>query len=188
MSPLELCAAAALLVTFAVAVVGKVRSADAFREFAAATGQFGVPRSARTAAAAAVVAAELAVVVTLLLPFDRPLARLGPAVALLGVLSVAVAAAARGGRRVDCHCFGVGGPTATRPHLAVNTALVVLGLAGVVAPGTPADGGTTVLAVGFGVIAGVVAVTAVPVLEAIGPAGMRPVPARRGPVPARKEG
>jgi len=183
MSAAGLCAVAALLTAFAAAVAGKLRSARAFTDFAGALGQFGVPRAARRLVAALVVLAELAVIGTLLAPISAPLARLGPAVAVLTGFSVALAAA--GARHPDlaCHCFGGDGRTRVGPHLTGNALLIVIGVAGIAAgPAGALAAGTRVLAIGLGVIAGSLVVCAVPVLEAIGPQSMRPsaAGARRG--------
>lgn len=173
MSATGLCARAALLVVFALATGAKVRSAATFAGFAEALGQFGVPLKRRRGVAATVVAAELLVMVSLVLPIGPPGVRIGPAVVVLAVLSLAIALASRRHATLACHCFGAGGRTQVGPHLAVNAALIVLGVAGG-ASGVPAtSAGARVLAIGLGLIIGAAAVGAMPVLEAIGPSSTR---------------
>ncbi|MEP6697915.1 MAG: MauE/DoxX family redox-associated membrane protein [Pseudonocardiales bacterium] len=169
MSAVGLSASAALVVVFAVAAGGKVRSAAMFGTFAEALGQFGVPASRRRAVAAAVVAGELLVICWLVLPVVPAVVRLGPAVAVLAWFSLAIVLASRRHATLACHCFGSGGHTPVGPHLAVNAALIILGSAGVLSPTPATSAGARVLAIGLGIIVGAAALSAIPVLEAIGP-------------------
>lgn len=173
MSAIGLSASAALLTVFALAAGAKVRSASAFDEFAGALGQFGVPVRWRRRVGILIVVAEALVMVCLVLPIGPAAGRLLPGVVALVGFSIAIGRAGRRHPVLACHCFGAGGRTQVGPHLAVNTALILLGLAGV-APGSAAtSAGSQVLAVGCGLIGGAMAVAAIPVLEAIGPSSMR---------------
>ena len=96
------------------------------------------------------------------------------------LFSAALLRAGRGGRAVACHCFGSDAPTRTGPHVAVNAVLVLLAVAAALPGPAAGTAGDRVLAVGLGLIAGVVALVAVPVLETIGPVALRlTVPAHR---------
>jgi hypothetical protein len=173
--PLQLCAAAVLATTFLTAAIGKLRSRRAFTAFATALGQFGVPRRRRRPAAAVVILAELLAVAALVVPIASPFPRLGPGLALLAGLSVALAIAARRHPDLACHCFGSDDTTPVGVHLLLNAAVLALGLAALVLPGSASMlPGTRVFVIGLGLIIGGLAVVAVPVLEAIGPRGLRP--------------
>jgi hypothetical protein len=163
---LQLCAATALGTTFLLALAGKIRSGEAFRSFVEATAQFGVAREARTAVACAAVAAELLAVGALLLPVGMPV-RLGPALVLLAVLTVAVVLAARRHGQIDCHCFGATGPTTAGPHLVANIALLTLGTVAVIVPGAAVTAGDRLLAMGLGIVAGLAVASAVPMWRAL---------------------
>ncbi len=171
---LSLTAAAALAVVLAVAAWGKVRSRRAFAAFTAALGQFGVPAAVRGPVAPLVPAAEVAALVMLVLPVP-PALRFGPAAALLVVFSAALLRAGRGGRAIACHCFGSDAPSRPGAHVAVNATLVLLAVAAALHGPTTGTAGDRVLAVGLGLIAGGLAVVAVPVLETVGPVALRRV-------------
>ncbi|SCG59630.1 Methylamine utilisation protein MauE [Micromonospora echinaurantiaca] len=115
-----------LALVFLAAVVGKVRGRAAFAEFARSVDQFGLlPRAWATAAAYLAVAAEAAVVGLLAVPAT---VRAGYAVAtgLLGVLSAAIVAAVRRGRRPACRCFGAGGAPLGARHVLRNAVLLAV--------------------------------------------------------------
>jgi len=176
---LSLTAATALAVVLAVAAWGKVRSRRAFAAFTTALGQFGVPAAVRRMVAALVPAAEIAALVLLVLPVP-PAVRFGPAAALLGAFTAALLRAGRSGRAIACHCFGSDAPSPLGPHVAVNAALVLLAVAAALPGPVASTAGDRVLAIGLGLIAGGLAVVAVPVLETIGPVALRRVVAPTG--------
>ena len=81
-----------------------------------------------------VIAAEAAVPVLLLIPPAKA-AGFGLSAGLLTAFSVAIAIALRHGRRVPCRCFGSSRTPLGASHLARNTILLVLALAGELAAG-----------------------------------------------------
>jgi hypothetical protein len=136
-------------VTFFAAVLGKVRSAEAFRLFTASLAGLGwLSAERRRPVAVATTAAELSIVA---LVAWSPTARGGLAIAAVavGVFTIVMIAAERRGAPVTCRCFGGGGQTWGPVHLIRNTLLGGSAVLGVVAhsiapPGQPALAGATV--------------------------------------------
>lgn len=133
---------------FLVAVSGKVRSRDAFREF-----RLSVPGLAPglppRATSVAVVAAESAAVVLLALPWTAPVG-LALAGAILFAFTTGIVRALRDGRRATCRCFGARPSTVGRAHVVRNLALTAIawgGLAAHLATPGPVDPAGAVIAV-----------------------------------------
>ena len=126
--------------------------------------------------ATGVVGAELVAICALVLPHDvSDLVRFGPATALLVAFSITVAVAATRNPRLACHCFGSSAPSRTGPHLCANAALIAISVAGMALPGDghPLSDGARVLAVGLGVVTGVLAVSASALAETLMPQNYR---------------
>ena len=165
-------AATAMFVVFAVAFVAKVRSAQAFDDFAASLSQFGVSSvSGQRLTAAAVLLLEALACAGLVLLNHHPLARFVLPVALLAGFAAGVALGARSGRLGACHCFGTSTELPTGPHLALNASLAALGFVAVLAGGPGGSAGDSVLGVGLGVITGVLFVFAADLYTALSTAG-----------------
>ena len=128
----ELVGRSLLALVFLVAVVGKLRGRAAFAEFAGSVAQFGLlPTGWVGPAARAAVAVEALVVVLLPLPVTA-LAGYLLATGLLGVLTGAMLAAVRRGRRPVCRCFGTGGTAIGARHVVRNALLAAVAVAGLV--------------------------------------------------------
>jgi hypothetical protein len=84
--------------------------------------------------AVSVIAAEAAVPVLLSIP-PTMASGFGLSAALLAAFSLAIAIALRHGRRVPCRCFGSSRTPLGASHLARNTILLILALAGGLATG-----------------------------------------------------
>lgn len=173
MSAITLCATVALLLVMGIAALSKSRSRVAFGEFSDSFAQFGIKlQRQQRLAALAVVTAEMLAVTVLAIPGQTALTRLGPTVVLMTGFSLAVSVAASRKPAFTCHCFGSSSTTRVGVHLAVNGGLIALGVAGILIPGHLAlSAGAQVLAVGVGLIFGVAALAAPPVLEALAPGG-----------------
>jgi hypothetical protein len=117
-----------------VSGAGKLRGRVAFDEFARMlAGVRSLPRSTHRPVAAALVAGELAVPVSLLL---RPAAGLLLATSLLVSFSTFIAVTMHRGTAMTCHCFGTRGTPLGRAHLVRNALLVGVAVAGLwAAPG-----------------------------------------------------
>ncbi|MEH0972088.1 MauE/DoxX family redox-associated membrane protein [Micromonospora sp. CPCC 205546] len=148
MRAVELGARILLALVFLAAVLGKLRTRAGFEGFVASVGQFGVPPGWVGPVARSAVAAEAAVVVLLAVPSTVP-AGLLLAAGLLGVLTVAIAAALRRGARPACRCFGAADAPIGPRHVARNltlAAVALLGLlGGAVAGASPSPSPATVL-------------------------------------------
>lgn len=123
-------AQALLAAVFGVAAVGKVARA-AFHEFVTATGRL-LParwRGWRRLVAGAVLSAEVAIVVAVVVPLSAPVG-FGLALALSTVFGVAVAGALRRGDRVPCRCFGATQTPIGPVHLVRNGVLAAVAVAG----------------------------------------------------------
>ncbi|MEV5824730.1 MauE/DoxX family redox-associated membrane protein [Spirillospora sp. NPDC052242] len=136
-----------------VAVLGKIRSRKAFREF-----RLSVPGLApglpATATAAAAVAAESAAVVLLAIGRTAP-AGLALAGAVLLVFAAAIHRALRAGRAAACRCFGTRAVPVGRTHIVRDLALAAVaaaGLAAAAAPGPVHPAGAAVTVAGAGVL------------------------------------
>jgi hypothetical protein len=119
---LDIACRACLILVFAVAAFGKLRSRTGYREFAASLRPLGAER-----AAPAVAAAEVAIVILLLFPFGWGYA-LG--FGLLGVFIGGIALALRSRQPVACNCFGAGGSQLDRTHLVRNGLLALIAVTG----------------------------------------------------------
>ncbi|MFG1779100.1 MauE/DoxX family redox-associated membrane protein [Micromonospora sp. NPDC049051] len=153
MRAVELGARILLALVFLAAVLGKLRTRAGFDEFVASVGQFGVPARWVGPVARVAVATEAAVVVLLAVPATVP-AGLLLAAGLLGVLTVAIAAALRRGVRPACRCFGAADAPIGPRHVARNLALAgvaLLGLLGGAAAGAPPSPATMLLVAGAAV-------------------------------------
>jgi hypothetical protein len=155
--------AARLLIgtVFVVALAGKVSSAKAYAAFAASLRQMDVvPGRFVGAAAAASVAAEIAVVVLLAVPFGwAAVAGFVIAAGLLAVFAAAIGLSLRGGNRAPCRCFGASATPLGKGHIVRNTVLVAISLAGLAAAagGGPVPVPGAVVAGGAGLVSGILA-------------------------------
>ncbi|WP_418059910.1 MauE/DoxX family redox-associated membrane protein [Pimelobacter simplex] len=157
-------ATAAILVTFAVAAASKLRSRQAFVDFAVGLGDLGLRGATAATVAFAVVALEAALCVALVAGlFWWPAGRTALVAAAL-LLVAFTGFIVRASRRTDggfaCRCFGSDEVTDVPVHVAANLALAVLALAGAVVPVTEAAPGTVVLGLGLGALLGGAAVAA----------------------------
>ncbi|MFC5181212.1 MauE/DoxX family redox-associated membrane protein [Actinomadura harenae] len=113
---------------FAVAVVGKLRSGRAFRDFAWSIRELRLVRPRRTRAVAiAAISAETATVVMLAL---LPLAGFLAATVLLIAFSAAIVVGLTRGARVPCQCFGSSSTPLGGAHLLRNAILLAAALTG----------------------------------------------------------
>lgn len=119
---LDIAARSLLMLVFAVAVISKLRSASAFREFADSLSTLGARRFA-----GAVVAAETATVVLLAIPVGWGYLLV---IALLTVFIAGIARAIRAGQPVACRCFGAGGRKLGPTHIVRNSLLVLIAAIG----------------------------------------------------------
>jgi hypothetical protein len=126
-----------LLVVFAVSAAGKLRGAGAFGAFRRATVTL-VPwvRPVGAAVAAGVVAAESAVVVLLATPATVSVG-FAAGLGLLGVFTVAIAAALRRGSTEPCRCFGASASPLGARHLVRNAILLLAAASGFAAGTMP---------------------------------------------------
>lgn len=173
-----------LALVFLAAVLGKVRSRAAFAEFARSVDQFGLlPRTRVAAVVRLAVAAEAAVVVLLAVPAAAH-AGYVLAVGLLGVLSAAILAALRRGRRPACRCFGAGGAPLDARHVLRNAVLLALAVLGWAVLQAPSPGPLRPAGVLLGLAAAVPVAALVIRLDDLA-ALFAPTPTRRSPaVPA----
>ncbi|GAA1888008.1 MauE/DoxX family redox-associated membrane protein [Actinomadura bangladeshensis] len=154
MQYVALTARCALGLIFLVAVAGKLRSRDAFREF-----RLSVPGLAPglppMATSVAVVAAESAAVVLLALPWTAP-AGLALAGAVLLAFAAGVHRALRDGRRATCRCFGTRPSPIGRAHVVRNLVLTAVAWGGLAAqlasPGPVHPAGAVIAVAGAAVL------------------------------------
>jgi hypothetical protein len=118
---------ALLVVVFAIAVIGKLRSPSAFAEFAGTLVPLSGPRPGPKVLAVGVVIAELVAVATLLV---RPAVGYAITAGVLVALSVGVWKVLRRALTVHCMCFGSGESVLTTGHLARNLLLAGFALTG----------------------------------------------------------
>jgi hypothetical protein len=150
-------ATAAALTTFAVAALSKVRSSQAFVDFAVGLGELRLRGGLARAAAAATIAVELLLCVGLgagitWWPAGR-FALAGCAVVLASFTTIVVRAS-RSTRDFACRCFGSEDVTNIPLHVVTNLSLALLCVLGAVAPRHPSAAGTTVLGLGLGALVG----------------------------------
>ena len=169
-----------LAVVLAAAALAKLRDP---RALPAAVGEHGVPRALRAPVAVALVGAELALAVLLLVPATARAAGLGVAVLGLAFAASLGAMRRRGRRRAPCRCFG--GSRERPVGLLALRALALAAGGALVAAGTlegTAPSGQAVTAVALVALAAVVAILAVLVLALFRQVGV--LEARLGPRPA----
>lgn len=155
MQYVALTARCALGLIFLVAVVGKVRGRDAFREFRRSVPGLapGLPAAATSVA---VVAAESAAVVLLAVPRTAPVG-LALAGAVLLAFATGIRRALRDGRNATCRCFGARPSPFGRVHVVRNLVLTALAWGGLAAhlavPGPVQPAGAVIAVAGAGVLA-----------------------------------
>jgi hypothetical protein len=136
MSHVQIACQVLLALVFCVSAVSKVRGRAAFDGFAAAVRRMAPrwavasPRSVRRLAAA-LVAAEAATVLLLIVP-GLSWAGLAAAALLLSAFSAAVARVLREDERVACRCFGASDVPLRPVHLVRNLVLTAVAAAGLV--------------------------------------------------------
>jgi uncharacterized membrane protein YphA (DoxX/SURF4 family) len=146
-------------VVFAVAVVSKVASRDAFRAFVRSLQQMDVLPLRSVPAAARVSVATEATIVTLLAVPLRWTAAAGFALAagLLAIFAAAIRRSVRRGNRAPCRCFGASVTPLGRHHVVRNLLLAgaaLVGLTGAVGRGH-ADVAGGFVAAGAGAVVGI---------------------------------
>ena len=118
---------------FFVSAGSKLYSRTAFADFRAATAGLTGARAARVRQlAVATVAAEIAIVLALIVP---ALVRWGfvVGIGLLAVFSAAIVRSLRRGHRAPCRCFGASNSPLGAQHVARNAALAAFGVLGIAA-------------------------------------------------------
>ncbi|MCA2213524.1 MauE/DoxX family redox-associated membrane protein [Jidongwangia harbinensis] len=143
MPALELTLRLALAFVLAAAVAGKLRSAESRDEYTRMFRDVGLPSALRRPAAAGLVAAELATLVLLVLPWTASVGA-AAAVLLFATLTAGVHQIVRSERKVTCNCFGGGGDAElSTVHVFRNLFLVGLSVAALL---LSLDGGSADLA------------------------------------------
>ncbi|WP_410596600.1 MauE/DoxX family redox-associated membrane protein [Amycolatopsis sp. lyj-23] len=163
MEYLRAAAAALIAVVFAASSVSKLRD---FRGFARSVPALvPMPAGWVTPVSVAVVAAELASAVLVLV---TAVAGFVLASALLLAFTVAIAASLRRGRRAPCRCFGAAETPIGPRHLARNGLLICFAVLGALAPehGLPVAGAAVAFAAGAVVAVLVVAMDDIAVVFA----------------------
>ncbi|MEO3886861.1 MauE/DoxX family redox-associated membrane protein [Nonomuraea sp. B5E05] len=156
----------AIGLVFLVAVLGKVRSKDAFGRFAGSVPDLlpRLPPRATVAVGAAVVAAEASVVVLLVAEGTAP-AGLVLAGAVLLAFCAAIGRVIRTGARTPCRCFGATASPLGGRHLIRNVLLVLAAAAGVAAHQEAQPAGLHPAGVVIALVAGAAAALAVVLLD-----------------------
>ncbi|MDP4510771.1 MauE/DoxX family redox-associated membrane protein [Nonomuraea turcica] len=141
---------------FLVSAASKLRGRSAYADFLAATRRLAPPWPPVRVAAAAVVAAELAIVVLVAVP-GTVRAGFALALGLLAAFTCAIAAALRRAERTPCACFGASDRPLGRGHLARNLILMAVSALGLLtyAPVT-GDVAAMLTAVAAGAVAAIV--------------------------------
>jgi hypothetical protein len=120
-------------IVFAIACIGKVRSAAAFNAFAESLRDLGwLTGSARRAVAVAIPASEGAVVILLAWPATASWG-FAAGLSLLGALTIGAGIAIGRGQRVECRCFGSTAKPMGATELIRNGILIAVALAGLTA-------------------------------------------------------
>jgi hypothetical protein len=153
---LDLVARALLVVVFAGAVAGKLRSARAFGEFVDSVAVLAPAWLPERRVGALVVAAEGVAAVLLLVPVTR-LAGYALSVLMLAAFAIGIARVVHKGQRVRCSCFGSGGGLLGRGHIVRNTLLIAAACAGALDGGAATTPGALV-ALTAGALLGLVTV------------------------------
>lgn len=118
---------------FAVSSGGKLYSRTAFADFTAATARLTGARAARARQfAVAVVVAEVAIVLALVVPALVPWG-FAAGIGLLAVFTAAIVRSLRRGQRAPCRCFGTSNSPLRTHHVARNAVLAAFGGLGIVA-------------------------------------------------------
>ena len=147
-----------LAAVFLIAVISKVRSRTAFREFASSLDDIGwLRRRWRSTASALIPTLEATVVVLLVAPVSVMFGFGAGAILLLAFTAVTGAEIA-GGRRVRCRCFGAGAAPIGPAQIARNIVLLIVSVAGLaIEPMShgSANGAWLVLAVGLAALSAV---------------------------------
>ena len=158
MGAVELAVRALLIVVFATAVVGKVRTPEAFLDYqdsmVALARPIRLEGAVATAVAAFMVVCEAAVVLLLMAPITRPVGY-ALAAALLAGFAAAVLGALRQGSSVRCRCFGSAGSVLGRAHAIRNVMLAAGAVAGM-AGGPPVAASAALVALTCGALLGLV--------------------------------
>ena len=139
---------AALVLVFVMAAVGKLRSRRRYLSFVESLRLF-VPARFVPAAAAAMLVAEVACAVLLVLPATSRLGS-GMAAVLLAVVTGAVGWAVAAGRTASCQCFGRPTRPLSRIHVIRNSILLAVALIAVVGGHGPMHAGGAVLTAAAG--------------------------------------
>lgn len=130
---LELGCQVLLAGVFAVSAGSKLYSRTAFADFTAATARLTGARAARARQlAVATVAAEIAVVLALIVP-ALALWGFAACIGLLAVLTAAIVRSLRRGERAPCRCFGASNSPLGTQHVARNLVLATFGVLGIAA-------------------------------------------------------
>jgi len=144
---------------FAVSAGTKLYSRTAFADFTTATARLTGARAARARQlAVAVVAAEMAIVVALVVP-ALTLWGFAACIGLLAVFAAAIVRSLRRGQRTPCRCFGASNSPLGTQHVARNAVLAAFGGLGIAAGGTSSLDWGLACVVAFAALIGV-AVTA----------------------------
>lgn len=170
---LDLFARALLVVVFAGAVAGKLRSTQAFAEFRDSVPALAPRWLPARPAAVAVVAGETASVVLLVVPATR-LAGYALSASLLAAFAAGIAHAVHSRQQVSCRCFGGGGAVLGSGHIARNGALIAAAGAGALGA-VPVPPPAALVALTAGALLGLVTIR----WEDIAFLLRRPVPAGR---------
>jgi hypothetical protein len=151
MIALEVALRTVLAAVFAVAFIGKVRSRAAFSEFASSLSDITwLTGTRRRISAAAIPAAELAVVLLLALPWAVSFG-FGLGVLVLAAFTSVTGSELAKGRQVRCRCFGASGGQIGLAQIVRNVVLLALSLAGlVIEPVSHGGVGAAGLIVAFG--------------------------------------
>jgi hypothetical protein len=152
----SLCAAAVVLVVFALSATGKLVSKRAFDGFADSMGAAGFGYATRSTVAGLVVVAEICVAVSVLVPVGTLQIRLVPAMVLSAVFSAFLLwkSASRLGAWA-CHCFGSATPVPAWLLLCRNAVLMGVTTGGVVTNSDPSSAGVIVFSIGLGAMIGI---------------------------------
>lgn len=153
---LDLAARALLVVVFAGAVAGKLRSTRAFAEFVESVTAMVPTWLPARGVAALVVAGEGAAAVVLLVPVTR-LAGYALSVLMLAAFAAGIARTVHAGARVRCSCFGAGGGQLGSGHIVRNALLIAAACVGALSD-TAATAPGALVALTAGALLGLVTV------------------------------
>jgi len=156
MEYLEFACRTAIGVVFVVSVWTKLKGAAAFGEFVGSLRQMDVlPAALVRPSARAVVAAELAIPVLLVVPFTAgTVGGFALAAGLLAAFGVAILISLSRGQRAPCRCFGRSTTPLGPRHVVRNGLLIILCVLGLAA--SLAGGSAPPAALGVAAVAGLV--------------------------------